>query len=69
MNESEFASGNVPIKEAAKAYGKSAEWVRKGMAEGYLPIGCVTGEGRRKNYYISPKLLYEHTGYIWKGEK
>lgn len=23
----------------------------------------------RINFYISPKLLYEETGYLWKGEK
>ena len=23
----------------------------------------------RINYYISPKRLYEDTGYVWKGEK
>ena len=22
----------------------------------------------RINYYISPKLLYEHTGYLWDGK-
>ena len=48
---------------------------------GYLPIGKATrngkqitdlaqqGRGGRINYYISPKLLYEQTGYEWKGEK
>ena len=23
----------------------------------------------RINFYISPKKLYEFTGYVWKGEK
>ena len=23
----------------------------------------------RINYYISPKLLYEQTGYVWEGKK
>lgn len=23
----------------------------------------------RINFYISPKRLYEETGYVWKGEK
>ena len=23
----------------------------------------------RINFYISPKLLYQETGFLWKGEK
>lgn len=69
MYETEFAIGSVPIKVAARVYGKAVSWVRMGMVDGSLPIGVVTGTGKRKNYYISPKKLYEHTGYIWRGEK
>ncbi|WP_301744021.1 hypothetical protein [Bacteroides congonensis] len=49
---------------------------------GWLPIGRATRDGKlvttieemdskygRINYYISPKRLYEDTGYVWKGEK
>lgn len=73
--------GSVPIAVAAKIYGKTAAWVRAGIISGYLPIGVATRDGEpilnvneinsklgRINYYISPKLLYEHTGYLWKGE-
>lgn len=73
--------GSVPIAVAAKIYGKTAAWVRAGIISGYLPIGVATRDGKpilnvneinsklgRINYYISPKLLYEHTGYLWKGE-
>ena len=77
----EFPPGSVPVKVAAKVYGKDAAWVRSGIIEGWLPIGVATRNGHlanqedkrqfnvRTNFYISPKLLYEHTGYIWKGEK
>ena len=69
MYDVEFATGSVPIRVVARVYGKRTSWVRAGIANGLLPIGFVTGEGKRKNYYVSPKLLYEHTGFVWKGEK
>ena len=75
--------GSVPVKIAAKVYGKDPSWVRAGILEGWLPIGIATrnrrqvvygvdeidGRKGRINYYISPKKLYEQTGYDWKGEK
>lgn len=78
----EFAVGSVPIAVAARVYKKDATWVRSGLISGWLPIGYATRRGKlvtkvelmhsrlgRINYYISPKLLYEHTGYIWRGER
>lgn len=80
MNE--FASGSVPVSVAARVYGKDATWVRAGIIAGWLPIGTATRKGElvtdvcdidsrlgRINFYISPKKLYEHTGYVWKGER
>lgn len=77
----EILEGTVPVKVAAKVYKKSPQWVRAGLITGYLPIGKATRGGKvvtsiseinskhgRINYYISPKLLYEETGYIWKGD-
>lgn len=77
-----FKEGSVPVRVAARVYGKDPCWVRAGIISGWLPIGTATRNGRsitdiqdmdgklgRINYYISPKLLYEHTGYAWKGEK
>ena len=74
--------GNVPVSVAARVYGKDACWVRAGLILGWLPIGHATRNGKlvtsieemdsrfgRINYYISPKLLYEHTGYRWDGER
>jgi len=73
--------GSVPVIVAAKVYGKDPSWVRAGIITGYLPIGTATRNGQkvtkieemdskygRINYYISPELLYQHTGYEWKGE-
>lgn len=65
----EFKSGGVPVAVAAKVYGKDPAWVRCQMRAGLLPIGVVSATERRHNYYISPKLLYEHTGFIWEEEK
>lgn len=77
----DYVNGSVPVAVAAKVYGKDPNWVRAGLITGYLPIGKATrngkevtdlamqGHGGRINYYISPKLLYEQTGYEWKGEK
>lgn len=82
MNEIIFAEGSVPVSVAAKVFGKDACWVRAGIIAGWLPIGTATRNNQRVekveeidsrlgriNFYISPKKLYEETGYIWKGEK
>lgn len=66
---------------AAGVYGKDPCWVRAGIILGFLPIGVATRNGQpvteisqmngklgRINYYISPKKLYEETGFIWKGK-
>ena len=80
MAQIKFGLGSVPISVVAKVYGKDANWVRKGIIEGWLPIGIATRDGReitdfkdqipnrRINYYVSPKLLYEQTGYVWRDD-
>ena len=73
--------GGVPVSVAAKVYGKDASWIRAGIISGYLPIGVATRGGVRVtsvkemdsrygkiNYYISPKKLFEETGYVWEGQ-
>lgn len=65
----DFPTGGVPTKVAAEVYGKSETWVRNGILEGWLPIGHATKSENRTNVYISPKKLWEDTGYIWEGEK
>ena len=82
MNEQEFPKGSVPVAVAARVYGKDASWVRAGIISGWLPIGKATRSGKlvttieemdsrygRINFYISPKRLYEETGFLWKGER
>lgn len=76
-----FPSGSVPVKVAARVYGKDEAWVRAGIISGWLPIGEATRHGVRVtdvremsarngriNYYISPKALYEETGFLWRGK-
>ena len=74
--------GRVPIGIVAHVYGKDACWVRAGLISGYLPIGVATRNGKqvtkvsdmdsrkgRISYFVSPKKLYEDTGFEWHGEK
>lgn len=61
--------GNVPIRVAAQVLGKSEMYVRHAIEDNRLNIGCCSGRGKRKSYYISPQKLFELTGYEWKGEK
>lgn len=82
MDKARLKLGAVPVRVAAKAYGRDPAWVRAGIIAGWLPIGEATRNGRRVtdlkemsskygriNYYISPKLLFEQTGYEWRGEE
>lgn len=81
MDVVQFGKGSVPVALAAKVYGKDPAWVRAGIINGWLPIGKATRNGKlitnleemnskfgRINFYISPKLLYEDTGFVWKGK-
>lgn len=74
-------TGSVPVAVVARVYGKDPCWVRAGLISGWLPIGYATRNGKaikdvndinsrkgRVNYYVSPKKLFEETGYIWGGE-
>lgn len=60
-------TGNVPVSKAAEVLGKSQLFVRQAIQDGRLDIGCCSGRGKRKSYYISPQKLYELTGYKWEG--
>lgn len=77
-----YSRGSVPIAVVAKVYGKDATWVRAGIIAGWLPIGVATRRGKRItdvkdidsrlgriSFYVSPKRLYEETGYLWGGER
>ena len=36
----------VPVRVAAKVYGKDPSWVRAGIVAGWLPIGTATRNGK-----------------------
>ena len=78
----ELAQGSVPVAVAAQVYGKDPAWIRAGIISGWLPIGTATRNGvlvtdvhdiglknGRINFYISPKKLWQETGYIWTGKE
>lgn len=67
---------SMTVAQAAKIFKKDPSWVRAGIIEGWLPIGTATRNGMkvtsivemnskkgRINYYISPKLVQELTGW------
>lgn len=79
-HEVKFPMGSVPISIVAKVYGKDPNWVRAGIIGGWLPIGTATRHGQlvtdiseqkeklgRITYFVSPRRLYEETGYLWEG--
>ena len=65
----EFDGKNISVTEAAKIMGKDQQFIRQGMIAGILPIGTVfKKEGSNQyDYYISPKMFWEYTGYAYKG--
>ena len=82
MEEIIFASGSVPVAVAARVYGKDASWIRAGIVSGWPPIGTDTRSGKivthleeqnskygRMSFYLSPKHLWQVTGYGWRGER
>lgn len=64
----QFSGNNVPISEVAKIMKKDKQFVRIGIQEKWLPIGVAyRKEGSSEySYYVSPKKLYEYTGYIYR---
>lgn len=65
LEENEFNGYNISVAMAAKIMGKDQQYIRQGMIQGILPIGkAFKKQGSRQyDYYISPKLFYEFTGY------
>lgn len=64
----EFMPGGVPVRVAAAVYGKAPTFIHEGLREGWLQIGHVRPGEQRDNYYISPKKLWEDTGFIYTGQ-
>ena len=62
-----FSGKNVPVTAVAKIIGKDQSFVRQAIIEGMLPIGIAFRKEGSSHYdfYISPKLLYEYTGFYF----
>lgn len=63
-----FDGKNIPVVEAAKIMGKDQQFIRQAMIQGLLPIGLAyKKEGSSQyDFYISPKLFYEYTGFVYE---
>lgn len=63
----EFNGTKVPIGVAAAALNVTEVFIRVGMQKGVLPIGLCfkMPESSKTVYYISPKLLYEYSGFAY----
>lgn len=74
----EFDGKNIPVKEVAKLMGKDQQFIRQGIIRGILPIGVAfkktivdtkwneEKESSQYDFYISPRLLWEYTGIVYK---
>ena len=74
----EFDGKNIPVKEAARLMGKDQTFIRQGIIRGFLPIGVAfkkdipddkwdgKKESTQYDFYISPRLLWEYTGIVYK---
>ena len=61
--EIRFSGEGIPVTEAARIMKKDQQFVRQAMIKG---IVAFMKEGSKQyDYYISPKLFYEFTGYVY----
>ena len=69
MQYPQFGTGAPTVPEVAKIMGKDAYFIREGIEKGWLPIGICRVNNGSRSFYISPKMLWEVTGYVWKGRE
>ena len=65
LENMDFSGYNISVAQAAKIMGKDQQYIRQGIIQGILPIGTAFKKqgSKQYDYYISPKLFYEFTGY------
>ncbi|NBH24405.1 hypothetical protein D3Z60_01040 [Lachnospiraceae bacterium] len=65
--EIRFTGEGIPVTEAARIMKKDQQFIRQAMIKGILPIGLAfrKEDSKQYDYYISPKLFYEYTGYVY----
>ena len=61
-----FTGRNVPIKEIANPIGKSEQYIRTAIRQGYFTFGtAVMLKGSTKyTYYCPDRKVWEETGYF-----
>lgn len=72
----EFSAERLTVDDVSKMTGIPAASVRAGIVYGWLPIGTATRNnkvvksltGEKTSFFISPRKLYEETGYVWRGK-
>ena len=74
----EFSNERLTVSDVSKMTGIPMSSVRAGIIYGWLPIGTAyrgnkvihgrKGSGRIE-FVISPRKLWEETGYIWRGKE
>lgn len=47
MDKARLKTGSVPVRVAARVYGRDPAWVRAGIIAGWLPIGQATRHGKK----------------------
>ncbi|MCI9106772.1 MAG: hypothetical protein HFI00_00900 [Lachnospiraceae bacterium] len=62
-----FTGEGIPVTEAARIMKKDQQFIRQAMIKGILPIGLAfrKEDSTQYDYYISSKLFYEYTGYVY----
>ena len=65
LKNMDFNGYSISVAQAAKIMGKDQQYIRQGIIQGILPIGTAFKKqgSKQYDYYISPKLFYEFTGY------
>ena len=65
--EIKFTGECIPVPEAARIMKKDQQFIRQAMSKGILPIGLAfrKEDSKQYDYYISPRLFYEYTGYVY----
>lgn len=74
----EFSNERLTVSDVSKMTGIPIPSVRAGIIYGWLPIGTAyrgnkvihdrKGSGRIE-FVISPRKLWEETGYVWRGKE
>ena len=54
----------LKVSEAAKALGKSEQFVRIGLQRGILPFGYAVKMSSKLTYHISAHKVYEYLGKV-----